>query len=105
MNGSKTCFITLESSHDNLHPSKLKIRVDDVTLITEDECVKILGFYQNRRNNMDTQLNAISAKTGLLMSKLRPALPYLDEHTRKLLINSKVKSVALYGLNLMIGQP
>ena len=62
MNGTKTCFITIASSHDNRSPNKLKIKVDENFSITEDQCIKILGFFQNRRNSMDTQVNAIAAK-------------------------------------------
>ena len=53
---------------------------------------------------MDTQVNAIAAKTGMLLSKLRPAFPFMDNKTRQILITSKVKSAALYGSNLMVGQ-
>merc|ERR1711954_181194 len=53
---------------------------------------------------MDSQVNAIAAKVGMLMSKLRPTFPYLDNNTRKMLVSSKVKAAALYGSNLMIGQ-
>ena len=77
MKGTKTCFITIASSHDNRSPNKLKIKVDENFSITEDQCIKILGFFQNRRNSMDTQVNAMAAKTGMPMSKLKPAIPYL----------------------------
>ena len=92
MNGTKTCFITIASSHDNRSPNKLKIKVDENFSITEDQCIKILGFFQNRQNSMDTQVNAIAAKTGMLMSKLKPVNPYLDYQTRRTLITMKVKA-------------
>ena len=91
-NDMKTCFITIASSHDNRSPNKLKIKVDENFSITEDQCIKILGFFQNRQNSMDTQANAIAAKTGMLMSKLKPAIPYLDYQTRRTLITTKVKA-------------
>ena len=91
-NVTKTCFITIASSHDNRSPNKLKIKVDENFSITEDQCIKILGFFQNRRNSMETQVNAIAAKTGMLMSKLKPVNPYLDYQTRRTLITTKVKA-------------
>ena len=73
-------------------PDKLKRKVDDNFSITKDQCIKILGFFQNRQNSMDTQVNAIAAKTGMLMSKLKPAIPYLDYRTRRTLITTKIKA-------------
>ena len=81
MNGTKTCFVVINSPHDNDHPERLSIRIDDKNIIKEDDCIKILGFFQNKRNSMDTQLNAIAAKTGMIMSKLRKAVPYMDNHS------------------------
>ena len=39
------------------------------------------------------------------MSKLKPALTYMNNKCRKRIINSKVKSIALYGSQLILGQP
>ena len=83
----------------------MKIKVTEDTIIQEVEKLKILGFHQNKRNTMDSQLTATASKVGLAMSKLRPALPYLTPETRKQLVNMKIKPIALYGIQLYLGQP
>ena len=50
------------------------------------------------------QLIAMASKVGMTFSKLRPALPYLSQKSRKQIIMSKVKPIALYGVQLMLGQ-
>ena len=54
---------------------------------------------------MDTHLNSVAAKVGMLMNKLKPALTLMPDPIKKKVINSKVKSVATYGLQLTLGQP
>ena len=102
INGSKTQFITITQANEDSR--KIKLQIDENETLEETETMKILGFIQNRNNTMDTHLNAISAKVSMLLSKIRPAFPYLNEDTRKQIITLKVKSVALYGLQLVIGQ-
>lgn len=99
MNGSMTNFLTIASSHDATSTAKLQIKVDSNTSITKDDCIRILRFQQNRRNLMDTKLNFISSKVGMLMSKIGPALPFMEKNNRKRVIEAKVKSIALYGSN------
>ena len=53
---------------------------------------------------METHLNALSSKVNLILSKLKPALKFLNERNKKIVISSKVKPVALYGVQLMLGQ-
>ena len=60
MNGDKTFFITIASSHDEKVNRKIKIKIDQNVTLVEDDVIKILGFLQNRRNSMDSQVNAIS---------------------------------------------
>ena len=54
---------------------------------------------------MDSQITATALKVGLAISKLRPALPYLTPKVRKQLVNTKIKPIALYGIQLYMGQP
>ena len=53
---------------------------------------------------METHVNATASKIGLTLSKLKPALAYLEDKNKKLIVTSKVKPIALYGLQLMLGQ-
>ena len=66
--------------------------------------MKILGFIQNRRNTMDTHINSMASKIGLTLSNLKPALQYMSPEIKKRVITAKVKSIALYGSQLIIGQ-
>ena len=91
MNGEKMRFLTIDSKHDDTRPGKLKIKVDKDTTLTRDKKQKILGFHQNKRNTMDSQITATASKVGLAISKLRPALPYLTPKVRKQLVNTKIK--------------
>ena len=54
---------------------------------------------------MDSQITATALKVGLAISKLRPALPYPTPEGRKQLVNTKIKPIALYGIQLYMGQP
>ena len=104
MNGDKTAFLTIESKHEKEEKEKLTIKTENNKIIKEDETLKILGFQQNRNNTMDSHLNATAAKVGMNIANLKPALPYLSEKNRKEIITSKIKSIALYGIQIMIGQ-
>ena len=79
MNGDKSAFITFKSKYDKYSQSKLKITTEKNEIIHEAEALKILGFHINRRNTMDTHLNATSSKISMILSKLKPALKYLTE--------------------------
>ena len=102
MNCDKTSFITIESHHNKYETRKLEIKVDENTTIEEDEELKILGFQQNRRNIMDSQINAISSKVAIAMKNLRPAIPFMMEKKRKEIVQAKIKPIALYGIQLML---
>ena len=54
---------------------------------------------------MDTHLNSVAAKVGMLLSKLKPALTLMPDPIKKKIITAKVKSVATYGMQLILGQP
>ena len=84
---------------------RVKFTTTNNTTINEDDSMKILGFQLNKRTIQDTQLSAISTKVGRTMGKLRLAFAYLNEYTRKKLINTKGKPIALYGIERMIGPP
>ena len=80
------------------------IKTEKYVIIHEAEALKILGFHLNCRNTMDTHLNATSSKISMILSKLKPALKHLTEKNRNKIISAKVKPVALYGIQLMLGQ-
>ena len=54
---------------------------------------------------MDTHLNSVAAKVEMLLSKLKPALTLMPDPIKKRIIIAKVKSIATYGMQLILGQP
>ena len=53
---------------------------------------------------MESHLNSIAAKVGLTLSKLKPALPYLTDKSKREIIGAKGKPIAVYGAQLMTNQ-
>ena len=103
INGSKTQFLTIQKRNDDNY--KIKINISDTESIEESNSIRILGFVQNKRNTLDTHMNWVSSKVCMTLAKLKPILGYLNESQRKRIIEAKVKSVALYGSQLILGQP
>ena len=103
INGSKTQFLTIPRT--NKDDYKIKLRINHNTMVSESEKIKILGFIQNKRNNMESHLNSMASKVGMTLAKLKPMLTYMPEEIKKRVISAKVKSLALYGCQLFIGQP
>merc|ERR1711954_433095 len=101
MNGDKSAILTINNKEDD---RKIKTTTESNRYIEECEVLKILGFHQNKANNMLQQVNATASKVALLWSKLKPAIPFMSESMRRMIVNSKIKSVALYGIQLMVGQ-
>ena len=66
--------------------------------------MKILGFVQNHQNTMDSHLNSTARKIGMTLANLKPALSFMSHDLKKRIITAKVKSIALYGSQLLIGQ-
>ena len=66
--------------------------------------VKILGIHFNSSNNMSTHIGKTASRVGLAFKNL---LPYLNHSTlsqRKILIKSKIESIALYGSPLIFNE-
>ena len=103
INGEKTKFLTIPNSKDD--DRRISIKINHNTEINESETLKILGFIQNKRNTMENHLNWVASKIGMTLAKLRPIFEYISDDQRKRIVSAKVKSIALYGLPLIIGQP
>ena len=96
-------ILTIQNKRE--YEYKIHIKGDIYTIINKSESITILGFVQNRRNTMDTHLNSLAAKVGMMLANLKPALTFMSEKVRKRIITANVKSLALYGLQLILGQP
>ena len=103
INGTKTQLLTIKDKDEDDH--KIRIKVDENNYITESETMKILGFTQNRKNTMDSHLNRTASKIGMTLANLKPALKFMTPEIKKRVVTAKVKSIALYGSQLLIGQP
>ena len=93
INGTKTQFLTIANArYEN---QKIKLQIDDNNTVTENKSIKLLGFMQNRRNMMDSRLNNLSAKAGMILSKMRSTFAFIPEEKREQIITAKVKSITL----------
>ena len=102
INGGKTQVLTIENKRED--DFKIRIKIDAATQVQESETIKILGFILNRRNTLDSHLNAVASKIGLALSKLKPALSFMSSDLRKRIVTAKVKPIATYGSQLVLGQ-
>ena len=102
INGGKTQFLKIKHKNEENH--KITINIDNDTKIEESETINILGFIQNRRNTMDTHLNWVATKVGMTIAQLEPAMTFVSDKVKQRKISAKVKYLALYGLQLIIGQ-
>ena len=102
INGGKTQVLTFENKREDDY--QITINVDATTTVRESESIKILGFVINRRNSLDTHLNSVASKIGLTLAKLQPALKFMTPDLRKRIITAKVKPIATYGSQLVLGQ-
>ena len=53
---------------------------------------------------MDSHLNSLASKIGMTLANLKPTLQYMTREIKKRVVTAKVKSIALYGSQLVIGQ-
>ena len=59
--------------------------------------VKILGVISNLNNNMHSHLNSIASRIGLTYSKLKPYRTHASTSQRRIILQSKLESVSMYG--------
>ena len=66
--------------------------------------VKILGIYFNSSNDMSNHISKTASRVGLAYKNLLPYIKYSSLHQQKILIKSKIESIALYGCPLIFNQ-
>ena len=76
----------------------------DGEVVESKTSVKILGIRFNSHNNMSTHLSAISSAVGLAYKFLQPYLKHAPLGQRKIILTSKVQSIALYGAPLVFNK-
>ena len=57
---------------------------------------KILGVHFNSSNNMESHMSSVASRIGLAFKKLKPFIVHASPKQRKTIINSKLRSIALY---------
>ena len=69
-----------------------------------DKQIKILGWWSNQANTMETHFFRIKSAVHHSAYLLKPALKHLNLNQRKEVVNAKILSKLSYGLALYIGQ-
>ena len=82
-------FVTITDNKGNKIPAKTEM--------------KILGITLNAKASMETNTSRLKSKVRLELSKIKPYLTSMQPSDRKLILNSKLKSILDYGLPLYMG--
>ena len=84
---------------------------EDIVLMSHDgeyivskQEVKILGIHFNASNNMSTHISKTASRVGLAYKNMLPYLNHSNINQRKILIKSKIESIALYGSPLIFNE-
>ena len=72
--------------------------------ITAKSSMKILGFKLNARASSESHLSKVKSKIGMELAKLKPMLKFMTLNDRKVILNSKLRSIIDYGLPLFMGK-
>ena len=65
-------------------------------IIASVKNIKILGVHFNSSNNMESHMLSVASRIGLAFKKLEPFIAHAPPKQRKTIINSKLRSIALY---------
>ena len=66
--------------------------------------MKILGITLNAKCSLETHLSCVKSKICMELAKLKPHLSLMCLKDRKVIINSKLKSILDYGIQLFQGE-
>ena len=69
-----------------------------------ENTLKIFGFAMNAKASMETHLSCVKSQIGFELSKLRPYLHLMNTKDRKIILNTKLRSIIDYGLPLFMGE-
>ena len=87
MNGEKPKIMMLSNNKRSI-----KISTEDNEVISCDSQMKILGWWVNPNNSMDTHLSKVKASVYLEAFTLKPAMCYLNLQQRREVVNAKILS-------------
>ena len=73
-------------------------------IIHQKRTIKILGYTVNRFNDLENHLSSMTAKITNSFNKIRGALPFMDQRSKKIIIESKLKGQLNLTLPLMLNQ-
>merc|ERR1711954_502434 len=107
VNDSKNQLLQVEANTgDGTDPNRQLIKVYDSQnkLIKAQNTMKSLGFTLNSRCTLDSHLSSMRSRIGLEYSKLKPYLNLMSQNDRKLIVNSKLRSILDYGIPLYMGE-
>ena len=102
INCTKTEVLTVPYKSED--DDELVIMTSEGEFIKAKHEVKILGIYFNSSNDMSNHISKTASRVGLAYKNLLPYIKYSSLHQRKILIKSKIESIALYGSPLMFNQ-
>merc|ERR1711954_500584 len=98
INQDKTELMVIPPCGENT--PEMFIFTDSGEFITSSREVKILGVIFNNKNNMQSHVSAMASKIGLTYRKLKPYIQHAPPPQRKIIMISKLESIALYGAPL-----
>ena len=87
-----------------LRNQRLTIKTPNNETLTDDKCMRILGFLKNTRDSYDLHLGMVSAVVSNKLTELKPLLDNMSLKNHREVVYSKVASTLLYGIELYAGQ-
>ena len=102
INCSKTEVLAVPYKPDE--NEELVLMSNDGEFIAAKHEVKILGIHFNSSNNMSTHISKTASRVGLAFKNLLPYLSHSTLNQRKILVKSKIESIALYGSPLIFNE-
>ena len=89
---------------NNEETTEVYLMLEDGEFITSKSQVKILRVRFNAANDMSSHLSAVASCVGLAYKQLQPYLQHATLPQRKIILKSKVESIALYASPLMFNE-
>ena len=103
INGEKTEFLMFNRNKES-EDDPITIHDNKGNIIEEKKTIKILGYTVNRCNDLENHLSSLTAKITSSYNKIRGALPYMDQKSKKIIIESKLRGQLNLTLPLILNQ-
>ena len=94
----------LKVPYGNKELQDVFLMMEDGDLIQSKSQVKILGIKFNASNDMSTHVTTLASRVGLVYRKLQPFLSHASVPQRKIILRSKIESIALCGSILFFNE-